>query len=92
MKKLIIVDSIPEYEYELIDKTHYLYYNLSNQWSDSTKGTVAMSIVDTGDELKIGGQQTKKNRLNYMEALHLTILLKIIHGDYKFEIADKISF
>lgn len=91
-RKEIFIDGVAEYQYELKDKTHILYYNNSDQWCDSTKGTVAMSIIDTGDELKIGGQQTKKNRLNYMEALHITILLKIIHSDYKFEMGEKIEF
>jgi hypothetical protein len=51
-----------------------------------------MSIVDTGNALKIGGQQTKNNNLSYMESLHLTILLKLINSDYKFEIGEKIEF
>jgi hypothetical protein len=88
----IFIDGTTEYQYELIDKTHTLYYNQGEQWQDSVKGTVAMSIVDTGNALKIGGQQTKNNNLSYMESLHLTILLKLINSDYKFEIGEKIEF
>lgn len=90
MKKLIIIDETHEYDYELKDKTHILYYNNSDSWSDHTKGTIAMSIIDEGDEIVIGVKKIKK--LDCMQALYLTILLKIIHSDYKFEIAEKILF
>lgn len=89
MKKLIIIDNTHEYDYELTDKTHTLYYNNSDNWSDHTKGTIAMSITDDDDELKVN---TSIKKLDCMKALYLTILLKIIHGDYKFEIAEKIEF
>ncbi len=87
--KEIFIDDVAEYQYELKGKTHYLYYNSSDQWNDHTKSTVALSITDNGDELKIN---TKIKKLDCMKALYLTILLKIIHSEYRFEMADKIKF
>lgn len=89
--KEIFIDGTAEYLYELKDRTHILYFNHGEQWNSSVRGQVILKIKDDGNRLKIR-KKIKNSELCYMTALHLTILLKIIHGDYKFEIAEKISF
>lgn len=89
--KEIFIDGVAEYQYELKDRTHNLYFNKGEQWCADSRGELAMSITDTGNKLKLHNI-IKSGNINYMEGLHLTILLKIIHCDYKFEMADKIQF
>lgn len=89
-KQAIFEDGVHEYDYSYNEATreHILYYSQGEQWTDHCKGEIIMQIKDTGNELKILSLE-KRNQLNYHEAVCLTILLRIIHRDYKFEIATK---
>jgi hypothetical protein len=88
----IFVDNVAEYTFEKVDNTYFLKYNFGEQWQQNVKGTVAFSIIDTGNGLKIS--QDKKGCLNYSEALYLSVLLRLIHAEeeYTFETAEKIKF
>lgn len=99
MRKMILTDDIYEFDYEEVDGVHTLYFNNADCWQDSSKNTIAMEIVDDGNGLVLNyfcGQsplvERTKNKLNYSESIYMTILLKLINSDYKFQIATKTDF
>jgi hypothetical protein len=87
--KEIFIDGEYEYDYELIDNIHTLYYNNSENWDINVRNTIALQIIDNGNNL-IFSKKLKK--VKYDKSLYLTILLKLINIDYKFEISDKTIF
>lgn len=86
----IFIDEQYEYDYEEVDGIHTLYRNNSEIWNSNVRGEVVMEITDDGNGL-IFAEKLKK-RINYSESICLTILLKLINKDYKFEISNKATF
>lgn len=86
----IFINQEYEYDYQEVDGVHTLYRNNSEQWIASVKGEVVMKITDDRNGL-IFGEKLKK-RIDYSESIYLTILLKLINKDYKFEISNKVMF
>ena len=86
----IFIDEEHEYDYEEVEGVHTLYYNNSGYWNSSVRNTIALQITDDGNGLIFG--KKLKNRIDYSESVCLTILLKLINKDYKFEISNKITF
>jgi hypothetical protein len=74
----IKINGIYEYDLDITEvspsKTIYdVFYNYGKQWNESTKGTIAMVVIDTGNGLKFN--QRKNKHLEYDEAELLRILL-----------------
>lgn len=94
IKKEIFVDGENEHNITIEKqkkKTIYtLFYSNGEQWSADVRGEIAMQVIDDGNELKI--TQKSKNKLDYSEALYLSILFREIHSNYKFEQAIKEEF
>lgn len=88
---MILTDDNYEFDYEEVDGVHTLYFTNADCWQDNTKNTIAMEIVDDGNGLVLKPFCTK-NKLNYSESVYMTILLKLINSDYKFQIATKTDF
>jgi len=88
---MIIVNNEYEYDYEETNGVHTLYYNNAECWQSNVRGTIALSLMDNGNGLALPSFCAKK-QLNYSESIHMTILLKLINAEYKFEIATKINF
>lgn len=86
----IFIDGEYEYDYWNIDNRHTLYRNNSEIWNSHVRGELVMEITDDGNGL-IFGEKLKK-RVDYSESIYLTILLKLINKDYKFEISNKVMF
>ena len=77
MKK-IIINGVHEYNLDITEtspnKSIYdVYYSNGKQWSEKTKGTIAMVLIDDGNGLKFN--QRKNKCLEYDEAQLLKILL-----------------
>lgn len=88
MKQQIFINDVHEYDYEhLADNLHALYYSNGSEWNDHIKGTIAMSIKDDGNGLKIYFEEN--GRIDYSEAEQLFILLKLINKTEKYEISNK---
>jgi hypothetical protein len=94
MKNQIFIDNQYEYDYDCIEKDkkkiHTLYYSPVEPWSEELHNKPALVIEDFGDGLNI---VTKLNyeKLNYVEADHLLILLKIINTDPLFNCVYEIA-
>lgn len=92
--KEIFVDG--EYDHTLTvekqkNKTVYtLYYSQGKQWASDFRGTIALKVVEDGNGLKIVGK--KNGKLDYSEAMYLSIILRFFHNEYKFEQATKDEF
>lgn len=89
--KEVFIDEEYQYDYEYVDRIHTLYYSKGELWCESHKGQIAMQIEDSGDGI-IFGKKLKNRKYNYDTALHLAILMKLIHSEYKFEISNKVIF
>lgn len=87
----IFVNGEYQYDYECVGKVHTLYYSEGEEWCDDVKGQIAMQITDDGNGL-IFGKKVRNKKYNYDTALYLTILMKMIHSEYKFEISNKLTF
>lgn len=86
MRKEIFIDSRHDYTLEVKDNEYLLYYSEDEAWSFPNK--LVMKIVDDGNGFKI--TQRRKNRIDYDEAIELTILFKVIYllrGE-KFEMVE----
>ena len=83
---IILVDNQIEYRYALIERDHCLYYSDNESWTEDTRNTLAMSIQDDGDGLIL---DDKYKKLDYLQAVQLSILLRIICSDQVFEAAEK---
>lgn len=89
--KEIFVDGEYEYDYEEVDGVHTLHYNNSEYWNSNIRNTIALQLTDDGNGLIFGEEKLKK-KINYSQSIYLTILLKLINKDYKFEISNKVIF
>ena len=90
--KEIVIDREYEYDYEEVGGVHTLYYINSKHWHSNVRGKIALQLSDDGNGLIFGEEKLKKNSINYMQSVQLTILLKLINKDYKFEISNKVIF
>lgn len=94
MEKEIFLDG--EHEHTLLiekqkKKTIFtLFYSHGEQWNASVRGEVALKVEDDGNGLKAVG--IRGGKLDYSKALYLTIILKEVHKDYKFEQSIKEEF
>lgn len=84
MKKEILWENNYEYDLEVIDNVHTLYYANVESWQSDVRNTIALQLINTGNDFKVVGLSTK-NRLNYSEAVYMYIILAT-EKDYKVEI------
>lgn len=77
------------YEYDLVtdDESISLYYNNGEQWTQSNRGKLILSLENTGNGYKVKNLRSKKF-FDYSDAVHLNILLNAIK-DYSIEISEK---
>lgn len=77
------------YEYDLVTDgdTISLYYNNGEQWTASIRGTLILSIIDTGNGYEIKNLNSN-TFFDYSDVVHLNILLNVIK-DYTLEISEK---
>lgn len=98
-KEEIYIDGIHEYDYVRDDETkditvHTLYYSDGLEWSESTRNTLALQLIDHGNGIKIEQLSTKKG-INYLETEQLHIMLRLHSQPTAYEIsqpATKTSF
>lgn len=81
---MIIWEGTYEYDLEVVDNIHTLYYADVESWQSNVRNTIALQLINTGNDFKVVGLSIK-NRLNYSEAVHMYILLAM-EKDYKVEI------
>lgn len=91
-KEEIYINSKHEYDYHKVkttnhDTVHTLYYSDNDEWSDDLKKQVAMQLVDTGNGIQIIGACVKKE-IEYLEAEHLHILLRLASVHSVYQIAE----
>lgn len=84
MKKEILWEGEYQYDLEIDDNVYTLWHNNSEYWQSDVRDTVAIEVVNTGNGFKIKGL-SKKNFLDYSEAIYLYIILAY-EKDYKVEI------
>ena len=82
MKNQIFVDNQYEYDYDCVvngkKEIHTLYYAAVETWNEMLHNKPAIIIKDTGDGFNIVTKLNYKD-LDYLNADHLLILLKIIN-------------
>ena len=83
----IIVDNKHEYDYNLEDTNHELYYSDNCEWS--YPGDLALRITDDGNGLAVTTEDEKLVYLDYDTAEKLLILLKLINRKYVYEVVTK---
>ena len=88
----IYINDRHEYDYHKLDASvdatvHTLYYSNDIEWSDVLKKQVAMQLVDTGNGIQLIGITTKKE-INYLEAEHLHILLRLASQKCVYQIVE----
>lgn len=88
-REQIYINDKHEYDYHKLNAAphatvHTLYFSDNDEWADNLKKQVAMQLVDTGDGIQIIGITTKKE-IDYLEAEHLHILLRLasVHSVYQ---------
>lgn len=89
----IYINDRHEYDYHKLDASvdatvHTLYYSDDFEWSADRRKQVAMQLVDTGNGIQIIGITTKKE-INYLEAEHLHILLRLASQKCIYQIAEQ---
>lgn len=88
----IYINGKHEYDYHKLNAAehatvHTLYFSDDDEWSDDLKKQVAMQLVDTGNGIEIIGLCTKKE-IDYLEAEHLHILLRLASVHSVYQIAE----
>jgi hypothetical protein len=83
----IIVDNKHEYDYNLEDTNHELYYSDNGEWS--YPGDLALEIIDDGNGLSVKDEEKQLVYLDYDTAEKLLILLKLINRKYVYEVVTK---
>ena len=86
MKKEILWNNEYQYDLEVVDNIHTLYYANVESWQNNVRNTIALQLINTGDDFKVVELNTK-NRLNYSEAVHMYIILSH-EKDYIVEIVE----
>lgn len=82
-EKFILLDN--NYEFNMVkeDDDYFFYYSHSEQWNLDVRGTLAFSVINTGNELKISSDG--KRKLNYSEAFLLYLALREEYKDYNIQ-------
>jgi len=88
MKKQIFWEDEYSYDLEVKDNIYTLYYSNNECWQSNFRNTVALKMINTGNEFIFEGLD-KKHKLNYSEAVQMYILLAF-EKDYKVEMSEKI--
>ena len=83
----IIVDNKHEYDYNLDNNHHELYYSDNGEWS--YPGDLSLRITDDGNGLAVTTEDEKLVYLDYSTAEKLLILLKLINRKYVYEVVTK---
>ena len=83
----IIVDNKHEYDYNLDNNQHELYYSDNGEWS--YPGDLALRITDDSNGLAVTTEDEKLVYLDYDTAEKLLILLKLINRKYVYEVVTK---
>lgn len=88
--KAIFVDK--EHSYNLVEQERMtmLYYSENECWNSHTRGQFVLGLENTGNDFKIVSGLSKKNRIDYSEAVELLILLSAVK-ESKIEIFEKTS-
>lgn len=91
-REQIYINDKHEYDYHKLNAAphatvHTLYFSDNDEWADNLKKQVAMQLVDTGDGIQIIGITTKKE-IDYLEAEHLHILLRLASVHSVCQIAE----
>lgn len=86
MKKEIFIDGRHEYTVVVEEGTYSLFYSPDEIWTRPNE--LVMKVEDYGNGFKI--KQRRKNRLDYDEAVELSILFKLIYfiRNEKFEMVE----
>lgn len=84
--KIISLDNNSEYNLIEEDGDYFIYYNQSECWSIDTRGTLAFSLINDGNEFKI--TQNRKGKLDYSESFLLYLLLRLEYKDYDIKIGE----
>lgn len=84
MENKIFVDDVYEYDYVEEDDNCKLLFSNGSQWT--FPNTVALEVKDTGNELIIYDKENKLVVLDYAMAEYLTIVLKIMNKNTKYEL------
>ena len=85
-KKEIFWENEYQYDLEVLENIHTLYYANVESWQSNVRNTIALQLINTGNDFKVVGLNNK-NRLNYSEAVHMYIILAA-EKDYKVEIVE----
>ena len=89
MKQQIFINVVYDYDYEVVDNKHTLFYSKDMSWSDTVKGEIALQIEDDGNGLIVLSKFSEENRIDYSESEQLYILLKLINTPCNYEIGTK---
>ena len=86
--KAIMVEG--EHSYNLVQQENMtmLYYSDSKIWNSDWRGQLVLGLENTGNDFKIVGGLSKKNRIDYSESIELFILLSAVK-ESKIEIFEK---
>lgn len=86
MKKEIFIDGRHEYNVIVEEDTYSLFYSPDEAWTRPNE--LVMKVEDDGNGFKI--KQRRKSRLDYDEAVELSILFKLIYliRNEKFEMVE----
>jgi hypothetical protein len=88
----LLVNNEYEYDYDLTcndngEYVHSMYYSDTDNWSQNTRSTLALEIVDTGNGLRFG-----EKHLDYHEFNKLHLLFRLIDdNENKFQVFTKDS-
>ena len=96
--KVIMVENEHLYNLAQQENMTMLYYSDSETWNSIYRGQFVLGLEDTGNDFKIVGGLSKKNRIDYSEAVELLILLSALRlkaspaeKESKIEIFEKTS-
>jgi hypothetical protein len=83
----IIVDNKYEYDYNLENNHHELYYSDNGEWS--YPGDLALEVIDDGNGLSVMDEEKQLVYLDYSTAEKLLVLLKLINREIIYEVVTK---
>lgn len=83
----IIIDNKHEYDYNLDNNHHELYFSDNGDWTKPAD--LALEIVDDGDGLDVRTQDGSLIYLEYDTAEMLVVLLKLVNRERIYEVVTK---
>jgi len=89
-RKQVFVDGEHQYSLAQQERMTMLYYSENECWNSRTRGQFVLGLENTGNDFKIVSGLSKKNRIDYSEAVELLILLSAVK-ESKIEIFEKTS-